>query len=281
MRKYLLIGLFLFSPLIALAGLETATYINGLVSSNPTGNDNFSTTDDHIRLLKTTVKNSFPNISGPMLADQTELNILDGTTITTSQLNAVAALSLGEIGVLDGLTSSTTELNLLTGRTGTIWTSTNDGAASTLDADLLDGLGSGSFFRLSPAATQSVPGLVGITDTSTDFVREFLSGLKGLKVSGYIAPIVIACRNGAAGSSINCLDSVMEPAPTKLGTGIYEYVFDAGTGDGPSSGSCTCTQLAAVGFCAVSNQTANSIRILTYNTSGVATDRDHHFICAV
>lgn len=40
---------------------------------------------------------------------------------------------------LDSSTVTVTELNLLSGLTGTIWTSNNDGAASTLDADLLDG----------------------------------------------------------------------------------------------------------------------------------------------
>jgi hypothetical protein len=41
-------------------GLETATYINQLVPSNPLGTDLLSQADDHIRLLKTVLQNSFP-----------------------------------------------------------------------------------------------------------------------------------------------------------------------------------------------------------------------------
>ena len=43
--------------------LESATYINGLVATNPTGSDSISQGDDHIRLIKTVLKNSLPNVT--------------------------------------------------------------------------------------------------------------------------------------------------------------------------------------------------------------------------
>ena len=43
--------------------LESATYIDGLVITNPTGSDPISRGDDHIRLIKTVLKNSLPNIT--------------------------------------------------------------------------------------------------------------------------------------------------------------------------------------------------------------------------
>lgn len=46
-------------------GLESATYINGLVESNPPSNDPKSQGDDHIRLLKAVQKNTFPNADRP------------------------------------------------------------------------------------------------------------------------------------------------------------------------------------------------------------------------
>lgn len=65
--------------------LETATHINGLNSSNPVSTDAISATDDHLRLLKSTIKASFPNISGAMNATHTELNaVADGDTAATS-----------------------------------------------------------------------------------------------------------------------------------------------------------------------------------------------------
>lgn len=42
-------------------GLETGTFIDDLVDTNPPSNDLASQGDDHIRLLKTVLKNTFPN----------------------------------------------------------------------------------------------------------------------------------------------------------------------------------------------------------------------------
>ena len=41
--------------------LETGTYVNDLVITNPTGSDSISVGDDHIRLIKKVLKNTFPN----------------------------------------------------------------------------------------------------------------------------------------------------------------------------------------------------------------------------
>jgi len=43
--------------------LESATYINSLVNTNPSGSDSISQGDDHIRLIKSVLKNSFPNVA--------------------------------------------------------------------------------------------------------------------------------------------------------------------------------------------------------------------------
>ena len=80
--------------------LESTTYINGLVATNPTGTDPKSQGDDHIRLVKSAIKNTLPNITGAVTATQDELNLLDGVTATTAELNKI-----------DGYTGSNTELN--------------------------------------------------------------------------------------------------------------------------------------------------------------------------
>jgi microcystin-dependent protein len=54
--------------------LETASYINGLVPANPLGADPIAQADDHIRLIKSTLKATFPNISGPVTLNQAQLN---------------------------------------------------------------------------------------------------------------------------------------------------------------------------------------------------------------
>lgn len=54
--------------------LETATYIDGLNASNPAASDAISTADDHLRLIKSTIKATFPNITGPVTATQAVIN---------------------------------------------------------------------------------------------------------------------------------------------------------------------------------------------------------------
>lgn len=54
--------------------LETATYINQLVPANPLGADAIAFADDHLRLIKSTIKNTFPNITGPVTLNQNMLN---------------------------------------------------------------------------------------------------------------------------------------------------------------------------------------------------------------
>lgn len=44
-------------------GLETATYISELNTANPTGSDLRSEGDNHLRLIKEVLQNTFPNIT--------------------------------------------------------------------------------------------------------------------------------------------------------------------------------------------------------------------------
>lgn len=94
--------------------LETGTYVNALVSSNPASTDGLAQADDHIRLIKTTLKNTLPNATGAITASHSELNVLDGATATTAELNA-----------LSGLTASTAELNYTDGVTSNLQTQMN------------------------------------------------------------------------------------------------------------------------------------------------------------
>lgn len=56
--------------------LESATYINQLDQNAPDGLDRKSEGDDHMRMIKRTLKNSFPGVTGPVNATQDQLNAL-------------------------------------------------------------------------------------------------------------------------------------------------------------------------------------------------------------
>jgi len=62
-------------------GLESATYISQLVATNPVGaTDPKAQGDDHLRLIKSTLQNTFPNINAAVTAADEEINQLVGVT---------------------------------------------------------------------------------------------------------------------------------------------------------------------------------------------------------
>jgi hypothetical protein len=54
--------------------LEVANYIDELVAANPAAADQVSQADDHLRLIKTVLLQSFPNISDAVTATDVEIN---------------------------------------------------------------------------------------------------------------------------------------------------------------------------------------------------------------
>ena len=110
--------------------IETFEFIDDLNAANPTATDNVSEGDDHLRGLKTTLKNTFPNVTGAINATETELNYVDGvTSAIQTQLNAKQA-------TITSLTSTGAELNVVdmsaSGSTsGQLLTSNGTGSVST------------------------------------------------------------------------------------------------------------------------------------------------------
>ena len=84
--------------------LETATYINQLVASNPDGAvDTKNTLDDHIRLTKGAVRNTLPNLGGIVTASHTELSHVTGVTSPIqAQLNTVVASDAAKMPLAGG-----------------------------------------------------------------------------------------------------------------------------------------------------------------------------------
>ena len=51
--------------------LESASYVKDLIATNPVFDDPKSQGDDHLRLIKSTITLSFPNVGGAMLVTVT------------------------------------------------------------------------------------------------------------------------------------------------------------------------------------------------------------------
>ena len=135
--------------------LESGTYINSLNASNPASTDGLGQADDHMRLIKSTIKATLPNLSGPVTADHTELSTLDGYTGTTADLNilsgaAAAGVTATELQYLDGVTSDIqTQIDNITSSGSTV----NDGTI-TIQAGTL--LSTGGNFTTNQASNETI-----------------------------------------------------------------------------------------------------------------------------
>jgi len=145
--------------------LESTTYIDGLVITNPTGTDPRSQGDDHLRLLKSTIRSTFPNVSGAMTATHTELNLIDGYTGTTAELNYNDIPTLGTVEASKNVTADavgitkklkTQEQTEIVNAVGTVSSSTAINFA--LGNVVTAVLASGGDFTISNAPTSGIYG---------------------------------------------------------------------------------------------------------------------------
>lgn len=116
-------------------GLETFGFINSLVETNPVANDPKNQGDDHIRGIKKTLKDTFPNIGAPVTVAATELNYLDGCTSNVqTQFDALGATKADLNS--PALTGTPTTPTANTGTTGTQIASLDFVIATSLSASL-------------------------------------------------------------------------------------------------------------------------------------------------
>lgn len=87
--------------------LESGTYIDSLNASNPASTDGLGQADDHIRLIKSTIKSTFPNLDAAVTSTPDELNVLDGATVTTAEVNYLSGVTSALQTQLDAKASTT------------------------------------------------------------------------------------------------------------------------------------------------------------------------------
>ena len=99
-------------------GLETASYVSQLNGTNPVSTDGLAQADDHMRLIKTTLTNTFANMAGSVTTDHLELNTLDGYTGDAADHNILAGLATRTVA--NGGPVTNTEAGYLSGATSNI-----------------------------------------------------------------------------------------------------------------------------------------------------------------
>ena len=93
-------------------GLETGTYIDSLDAANPAATDALSQADEHLRLIKATVKATFPSVTGAVTATHTAINtkVAEPVSAITSDgsnpsLNTGAGVTADKLKTLIGVST--------------------------------------------------------------------------------------------------------------------------------------------------------------------------------
>lgn len=191
--------------------LESATYISDLVSTNPVGaTDTKATLDDHIRLLKSTVKATFPNISGAVTPTHTELNYVDGvTSAIQTQLDAKAPLASPTL-------------------TGTPLAPTAAAGTSTTQIATTAFVAGTAFASALPAQTGN-SGKYVTTDGTTASWAEIANGItRSARTSNTI--LGVADKGDLIDITSGTFAQTFSAAAT-LGDGWFCYIRNSGTGD--------------------------------------------------
>lgn len=212
--------------------LETATYISGLVSTNPLPSDPKSQGDDHIRLIKSTILATFPNITGAVTATQAELNYISGVTSgiqgqidSKTRLNGISAANASAT-----LANAANQISwnwALTGASGK-GLSVSETAAST------GGAGSQDLVSIGTLASSTANPLR-VTARGSDAILVGSSGAVGINAVGVGNVLTLTTQDvsvtGQTAGSVN----ISAGKSTAFASGSGGSV-SISAGDGPSVG---------------------------------------------
>jgi len=95
--------------------LESGSYIDSLNTNNPVATDPLAQADDHIRLIKATIKASFPNITGAVTLTQTEINALKTSLSAPSGVRLLFHMSNAPVGWTKDTTHNDKALRVVSG----------------------------------------------------------------------------------------------------------------------------------------------------------------------
>jgi hypothetical protein len=202
-------------------GLEVVTHISDLVITNPVGaTDPKSQGDDHIRNIKKALKTDLPAITGPVLASQAELNILDGALVTTAELNLLSGLTLTAAQINDAARKS--QNNTFTGASQSVSNAANGSGWSVLN-------GSG----LQAVLAYSTTGPTGYVGTLSAHAFDVLTnGVSRITISsaGVIALNGVAATDFARLSQANAFAARQDFTGTSTGNDFSIDIRSAAPG---------------------------------------------------
>ena len=196
-------------------GLESATFINQLVDTNPTGADNASQGDNHIRLIKSTMKATFPNITGAVTVSHTDLNSVTGKLnltggTLTGALNGTTASFSGSVTTTGGFVG-----NLTGNLTGNVTGNVTGGTASVAES------GSNLYFTNARArAAISASGDINYNPT-TGVISFTAAAAPVTSVAGKTGAVTLNTGDVAEGANLYHTTARARSAISVSGAGSY------------------------------------------------------------
>lgn len=227
--------------------LESGTYINSLNASNPASTDGLGQADDHLRLIKSTLKATFPNITGAVTATQADLNNIGSIPST-----------LTDLGISDGSNGQVLTTN---GSGGFSFTTVSQGSSGIALSDLSVGSenaasGNGAIsynssngqFKYTPPTAAGIGALtahpnISAATTSTNSGSTFIQSI-GVDSNGHITSIGTATAsvtvpNTAAAVGTYMLARWYGPGlsfgATKAGSSLQAASGYGGSGTNPNA----------------------------------------------
>ena len=136
--------------------VESVTLINDLDVNNPSGGDSISEGDNHIRNIKKSIKNTFPNISEPVTATADEINRVSDFAKTGN--GVFASCKFNGKDVMYGHNIYSIDV-------------VNNGQYLVTFAKPTDGFDTHYAIQVTPIATNNRPVIACVNDQDTDHVQ--------------------------------------------------------------------------------------------------------------
>lgn len=192
--------------------VESATTINQLDQTKPGINDLKSEGDDHIRLLKSTIKNTLPNLTGPVTATQAELNRVAG--VTSPLQTQIDALSTSKANIASPAFTGTPTAPTATAGTSTTQLATTAFVTATAFAPVL------------PGQAGNAGGVLGTDGANANWqirsdFQEFLTSGTWIKPSNVSFVYVEAIGGGGSGASNTSTNAAGGASGGEFVSGIF------------------------------------------------------------
>jgi hypothetical protein len=206
--------------------LENGTYVNSLVPANPASTDGLAQADDHIRLIKSTLQNTFPNLTGAVTATQADLN---NPPSTLTDLGITDGTASGQVLTTDG-SGNFSFTALPAGTTDTNYYVTGGSVSGSTLTLTREGLGSVSISGLPTAVTATSQ----LTNNS-GFITSQYTQPTSVGAVGTYAFLVRNSNTGSIseGTSISG-SSLVYGSVDAVNSYIYETLVFGNSGTSPS-----------------------------------------------